>query len=263
MNQESIIKQGEAFYEAHLSHQQIDTPCTFCPDLTKEEAYAIQSVYVKALTEKQGYHISGKKVGLTSKAMQKLSNISEPDYGYMFHELGFFNGSSIPADKFIEPRVECEIAFKLCKDLNKGKVSVEEVLDATEYVIAAMEICDFRMFREKTQRTVMDSIADNAAFGGYVLGDVPVDPHKLDLAMIPFIFEFNNRQAEVSCGAAVYDHPAKSVAWLAETFYRVGDPLRAGELILSGSAVASLPVSAGDSLRCRMGQLGEVSCRFV
>jgi len=231
--------------------------------MTYDEAYAIQRVFVEKMVSTSGYHVSGKKVGLTSKAMRKLSNIYEPDYGIMFHELYYPNESKISCGTLIEPRVECEIAFKLNKSLDHGDVTREDVLDATEFVVCSMEICDFRMFRDKVQRRIQDSIADNAAFGAYVLGDVPFSPKTFDLSMIPFIFEVNNQQTEVSCGAAVFDDPVLSVAWLANTFYRLGNPLKSGEVILSGSAIASLPAAAGDYFRCRFGPLGEVSCQFV
>lgn len=263
MKKEDILKQGELFYHANETHEQIDPPCVQYPDMDYDDAYAVQSAFVDKLVREKGYHISGKKVGLTSKAMRKLSNINEPDYGYMFHELCYANDAQIPASKFIEPRVECELAFKLKKDLDHENITRQDVIDATEYVVTSMEICDFRMYRDKVQRLIYDSIADNAAFGAYVLGDVPFDPKTLDLGMVPFIFEVNNRQVEVSCGAAVYDDPALSVAWLANKFYQLGNPLKANEIILSGSAVASLPATAGDHFRCRFGKLGDVSCRFV
>ena len=129
--------------------------------------------------------------------------------------------------------------------------------------MACMEVVDFRIFRDKVQRLVQDSIADNAAFGAYILGDVPLKPGQVDLTLVPYIFEINHRQQEVSCGAAVYNDPAKSVAWLAERFTQLGNPLKAGEIILSGSAVSSVAVQAGDYLRCTFGPFGEVSCSFV
>ncbi len=262
MTKEEIRAMGEALYKAQMTHEQVDCPSVHYPDITYEEAYAIQNVLVEEM-RKSGMTLSGKKVGLTSKAMRKVSGINEPDYGYIFAELSFPNESEIPLSQFIAPRIECELAFKLKKDLDQENVTVEDVLAATEYVVPCLEICDFRIFRDKVQRIVKDSIADNAAFGGYVMGDNPIFVEGLDLSVVPYAFEVNNAQVEVSCGAAVYDDPALSVAWLANTFNRLGNPLRKGEIVLSGSAVASVPVKQGDHFRCKYGKLGEVSCKFI
>lgn len=262
MKQEEIICQGEGLYQAYITHQQVDPPSVTFPDISYEDAYAIQRVLVEKLRG-NGMTVSGKKVGLTSKAMRKTANIYEPDYGFAFAELGYPNESEIPTERYIAPRIECELAFKLKADLNKPAITKEDVMAATEYVVCCMEICDFRLFRDKVQRLVKDSIADNAAFGGYVLGDCPIDPTGVDLSLIPYEFEVNNRQTEVSCGAAVYDDPALSVAWLANTFYKLGEPLKRGEIILSGSAVSSVPAQRGDHFRCRFGSLDEVSCKFI
>lgn len=253
---------GEAFYRAYLSHQQIDVPSLTHPDISYEEAYAIQNVFVDRL-KKDGFTVSGKKVGLTSKAMREAANIYEPDYGYIFSEMAYENEVVLPYDNYIAPRIECELAFKLKADLDMPNVSLKDVIDATEYVVCCLEICDFRMYRDKVQRLVQDSIADDAAFGGYVLGDMPLLVKDRNLSLVPYIFTVNNRMVEASCGAAVYDNPALSVAWLANTFNKLNDPLRKGEIILSGSAVASVPVERGDHFRCTFGDFGEVSCTFA
>ncbi|MCR4672987.1 MAG: fumarylacetoacetate hydrolase family protein [Lachnospiraceae bacterium] len=262
MNKAEINMFGEAFYRACLSHQQIDVPSLTHPDISYEEAYAIQNVFVDFL-KKDGYTVSGKKVGLTSKAMREAANIYEPDYGYIFSEMAYENDSVLSFDNFIVPRIECELAFKLKKDLDMPNVTVKDVMEATEYVVACMEVCDFRLYRDKVQRLVQDSISDNAAFAAYVLGDMPVPVKDRDLSLVPYIFSVNNHVVEASCGAAVYDNPALSVAWLANTFNKLSDPLRKGEIILSGSAVASVAVQRGDHFRCGFGDFGEVSCTFV
>lgn len=262
MTKEQILSMGQALYQAFRTHQQVDCPSVHYKDVTYEEAYAIQRVMIEEM-KKSGMTVSGKKVGLTSKAMRRVSGINEPDYGFIFSDLSYSNESEIPFGSFIAPRIECELAFKLKADLDKKDISMQNVLEATEYVVPCLEICDFRIYRDKVQRLITDSIADNAAFGGYVLGDKPIPLAGVDLSLVPFAFEVNNVQTEVSCGAAVYDDPALSVAWLANTFCRVGDPLRRGEWVLSGSAVASVPAKQGDHFRCRYGSLGEVSCKFV
>lgn len=262
MNKQDIEKIGRQFYSATKTHQQIDPPSVAHPDISYEDAYAIQRVMIDEYL-KDGFTLSGKKVGLTSQAMRKASNINEPDYGYIFNELCFTNNSVLRMEDYIAPRIECELFFKLKNDLLGANITAEEVLSATEYIVCGMELVDFRLFREKFQRVIQDSIADNAAFGGYIMGDIPVGPYDLDLSLVPFIFEVNNKQVEVSSGAAVFDNPASSVAWLANRFNELGNPLKKGELILSGSAVASVPVKSGDFLCCDFGPFGSVMCSFV
>lgn len=262
MNQKEIEAFGHLLAQSSKTRQQVDQPSVTYPDITYEEAYAIQEVMVRELVE-GGFTISGKKVGLTSNSMRKAANIYEPDYGYIFHQKCYANGAVLPMEHFIAPRIECELAFRLKADLEGDQITPEQVIAATEYVVACIEVVDFRIFRDKVQRLVQDSIADNAAFGAYVLGDTPLPPDAEDLKLVPYIFEVNHQQTEVSCGAAVYDDPARSVAWLAQRFTALGNPLKKGELILSGSAVSSVPVKAGDHLRCGFGPFGEVSCMFV
>lgn len=262
LKQKFIEDFGLKFANNFFNHNQINPPSVVFPDISYEDAYAIQRCFIKHLIEK-GFNVSGKKVGLTSNAMRKTANIYEPDYGYIFSDLCYCNESEIPFSSFIQPRIECEIAFKLKKDLDKHNITREDVIDATRYVVCSMEICDFRIFRDKFQRKIQDSIADDAAFGGYILGDNPVAVSSYDLSTIPYEFYVNNKQVEVSCGAAVYNNPIDSVVWLANTFYKIGAPLKKEELILSGSAVASVPIRQGDNLRCKYGKLGEVSCTFI
>lgn len=262
MNQNDIEKLGHALSAAAKSHQQIDPPSVAHPGLSYEDAYAIQKVMIQDMLA-GGMTLSGKKVGLTSNAMRRAAKIYEPDYGYIFRETCYTNGAELALGQFIAPRIECELAFLLKKDLDGEHISKDQVLDSTEYIVACMEVCDFRIFREKFQRVVQDSIADNAAFAAYVLGDNPLKPYDTDLSLVPYIFEVNHTQVESSCGAAVYNDPALSVAWLAERFAQLGNPLKKGELILSGSAVESVAVKSGDYLRCSFGPFGEVSCSIV
>lgn len=262
MNQKEIEKIGYNLFQASKTHEQIDPPSVAHPDISYEDAYAIQQVMVRYMIA-DGYSLSGKKVGLTSNAMRRMANIFEPDYGYIFNEVCYPSGIELPASQFILPRIECELAFMLKEDLKGEHITKDQVLSATEYIVCCMEICDFRILREKYQRLIQDSISDNAAFGAYVLGDKPLKPYEVNLALVPYIFELNHKQVEVSCGAAVYNDPALSVAWLAERFAKLGNPLQKGEMILSGSAVASVPAKAGDYFRCSFGPFGDVDCSFV
>lgn len=260
MNAQQIEAVGAALFQATLNHQKIEAPVITYPDMCAGEAYAIQRVMVRAY-ERQGYHISGKKIGLTSAAMRKLAGIHEPDYGCLFHELRFDNGSKVQIDTFLEPSIEAELAFCLREDLTGGDITPEEVLDKTAYVTAALEIVDMRQdFRGKS---VMNSIADNACFGGYVLGDVALLPRAADLGLLGMVFYKNGDPIDSACGAAVMDHPAIAAAWLANKMVELGEPLRAGDLLLTGSFIQAIPVERGDTIRALFAHVGEVELSFI
>lgn len=261
MTKSQIIEQGKLHYQAALTKTPIAPPSRTYPNMDYEDAYSIASVMVGEYV-KAGHTIAGKKVGLTSKAMQRLAGISEPDYGYIFHSGAYTNESSVPWDSFVQPAIEAELAFMLKEDLNGEHITAEDVLAATEYVVPCLEIVDIRQSPIEN-RLIFDSIADNASYGGHVLGDIPILPNQVDLGLVGFTFECNNTQVEVSSGAAILDHPANSLAWLANKFMSLNDPLKKGELVLAGSAVAALPADRGDYFRCRYGKFGDVAVKFV
>lgn len=261
LTQEQIEEQGKLHFEAIRTRKLLTPPSYLYPDMGYDDAYAIASAMVKEY-QKAGFTASGKKVGLTSNVMRKHAGISEPDYGIIFHELCYSNESDVEFEKFAQPLIEAELCFKLSKDLQGESISVEQVLASTEYIVPALEIVDIRQKIDKP-RKIFDTVADNASFGAYVLGDTPIKPYQIDLGLVGFVFEHNNHQVEVSCGAAVLDHPAKSVAWLAKRFTQLGNPLKAGEMVMSGSAITILAAQKGDNFRCRYGRLGEVSANFV
>lgn len=261
MTEEQILEQGRIHYDSIINHVPVTPPSHLYPAIDDDDAYAIADEIVKHYIA-DGYTVSGKKVGLTSKAMRDLGGIYEPDYGVIFNELCYCNEGEIPAANFVQPAVEAEIGFKLKADLVGENITPEDVLRATEYIVPCLELVDVRQ-RMDVPRKVYDSIADNASFGAYVIGDTPIMPYEVDLGLIGYVYEHNNRQAEVACGAAVLDHPANAIAWLANKFMSKGDPLRAGEFVLSGSAITMQMAKAGDNFRCRYGRFGEVSVNFV
>lgn len=258
---EQVAEQGRLHMRAIQTKELLIPPSHIYPDMGYDDAYAIASAIVQEY-QKAGYTPSGKKVGLTSNVMRRYAGIDEPDYGIIFHELCFQNESDVPVSLFAQPSVEAELCFKLKHDLAGENITIEEVLAATEYIVPALEIVDIRQ-RMDVPRKIYDTVADNASFGAYVLGDRPIRPDEVDLGLIGFVFEHNNRQAEVSNGTAVMDHPAKAVAWLAERFTSLGNPLKAGEMVMSGSAVTMLSARQGDTFRCRYGRFGDVSVNFV
>jgi 2-oxo-hept-3-ene-1,7-dioate hydratase len=261
MTKENIKEQGLAHYKATLDRVLVTPPSYLYPDIDYDDAYAIASAMVDEYI-KAGYTPSGKKVGLTSNVMRKAAGINEPDYGVIFHELCYTNESVLQFEQFAQPAIEAELCFKLKDDLIGPNVTMEQVLAATEYVVPSLEIVDVRQ-KNNGPRKIFDTVADNASFGAYVLGDNPIKPYQVDLGLIGFVFERNNRQVEVACGAAVLDHPANAVAWLANKFTELGNPLRKGETVMSGSAITVLNAVISDNFRCRFGKFGEVSVSLV
>ena len=229
-------------------------------DLNIAQAYQIQLAIIRGRL-KEGRRVVGKKIGLTSKAMQDMLGVGESDYGHLLDDMVVLNGQPVAVDKLLQPRCEGEIAFLLRRDLKGPGVTVADVLAATEAVIPALEIVDSRIrdWRIKIQ----DTIADNAASARVVLGDKLTPVHDLDLRLVGMVLMKNGQVAATGAGAAVLGHPAASVAWLANKLLEFDIPLKAGEIILSGSLTAAPPVAAGDYFRADFDRLGSVSAYFV
>lgn len=236
------------------------------PDITIEDAYAIQRAWV-AQKIADGRKLIGHKIGLTSRAMQVSSNISEPDYGALLDDMVFSEGTDIPSERFIVPRLEVELAFILGKPLKGPDCSIFDVYDATEYVIPALEIIDARIQQVDQQtgvtRKVFDTISDNAANAGVVTGGRPIRPMDLDLRRVSAILYRNGVIEESGVAAAVLNHPAKGVAWLANRLAAYDVGLEAGQLILGGSFTRPVAVRPGDTFHVDYGDLGAIACRFV
>ncbi len=230
------------------------------PDITPAEAYQIQLVTIQRKLE-QGYRVVGKKIGLTSQAMQKLLGVDQPDYGHLLDDMVVENGGEIPFHKVLQPRVEGEIAFVLKRDLTGPRVTELDVLQATDYVLPALEIVDSRIADWKI--TLPDTIADNASSGLYVLGGKPVSVDKVDLAQIGMVLYKNGEIVNTGVGAAALGNPATCVAWLANKLFEFGIVLKAGEVVLSGALSAAANAAPGDHFQARLAHLGEVSVRFT
>ncbi|GEL94642.1 2-oxo-hept-4-ene-1,7-dioate hydratase [Cellulomonas composti] len=230
------------------------------PDATVEDSYAIQSVWRdKALAS--GRRLVGRKIGLTSRAMQQATGITEPDYGVMFDDTVWANGAVIPFDAYSNVRIEVELAFVLSAPLEGPHCTLFDVLRATEYVTPALEILNSHI--ELEGRTIVDTIADNAAYGGVVLGGSPARPDDVDLRWVSALLYRNETIEETGVAAGVLNHPATGVAWLANKLHQHGARLEAGETILAGSFTRPVWVSRGDSVLCDYGPLGTISCRFL
>lgn len=251
---------------AERSREQIGQLSLERPEITIEDAYAIQRTWVEQKLA-DGRKLVGHKIGLTSRAMQVSSNISEPDYGALLDDMLFDEGTDIPFQRFIVPRVEVELAFILGKPLRGPHCTLFDVLAATDYVIPALEIIDARIQQVDPQtqatRKVFDTISDNAANAGVVLGGKAVRPYDLDLRRVPAILYRNGVIEESGVSAAVLNHPAKGVAWLANKLAAHDVTLEAGQIILGGSFTRPVAARPGDTFHVDYDQLGSIACRFV
>jgi 2-oxopent-4-enoate/cis-2-oxohex-4-enoate hydratase len=256
-----INELGDELYQALSQRQMIDPLTEREPEITIEDAYHISLRMVNRRVE-AGESIIGKKIGVTSKAVQNMLNVHQPDFGYLTDRMVFGNGDEMPVSELLmQPRAEGEIAFMLKRDLFGPGVTNADVLRATEAVIPCFEIVDSRIRDWKIK--IQDTVADNASCGLFVLGDNAVDPRKVDLATAGMVVEKNGELLSTGAGAAALGSPVNCVAWLANTLGRFGIPLKAGEVILSGSLVPLEPIQAGDSMRVDIGGIGSASVRFT
>jgi len=251
--------------EAEKGRAQIRQFSLEYPQITMDDAYAIQQEWV-AIKVGAGRRIKGHKIGLTSKAMQYSSNISEPDYGSLLDDMFFFDGAELPFKRFIVPRVEVELAFVLSKPLQGPDCSIFDVLNATDYVVPAIEIIDARIHQvdpeTKETRKVFDTISDNAANAALVIGGRPFKPLDADLRWISAICWRNGSIEESGVAAAVLNHPANGVAWLANKLAPHNVSLAAGEIILGGSFTRPVNAKQGDTFHVDYGPYGSISCYF-
>ena len=235
-------------------------------EMTVDDGYAIQKAWV-ALKCAAGRKVVGHKIGLTSRAMQMAAQISEPDFGALLDDMVFAAGD-IPFKRFIAPMVEVELAFVLNRDLRGPNVTLEEVLSATQYVVPAIEIIDARIERQdrttKTMRRVFDTISDNAANAGIVLGTQRVKPDAVDLRWTGAIMSKNGGVEETGLAAGVLGHPAIGIAWLANKLSVHGESLIAGEILLAGSFTRPVLAVAGDRFSVDYGAtFGTIDFEFV
>ncbi|EYS96831.1 2-oxo-hepta-3-ene-1,7-dioate hydratase [Cupriavidus sp. SK-4] len=264
-DQSTIQHIAEQLEMAEASRQQISQLSASYPDMTVDDSYAIQSAWT-ALKHASGRRSIGAKVGLTSRAMQAAVGIDEPDFGVLLDDM-LLPDNVVPASRFIEPRVEVELAFVLERDLCGPGIGACQVLDATAYVMPALEFIDARIQRidPVTGRTrrVLDTIADNAANAALMLGGNPIRPGSVDLRWCGALLSRNGLIEETGIAAGVLNHPANGVAWLANRLAREGRKLSAGDIVLSGSFTRPLLLAAGDVVHADFGRLGSLSFRLA
>ncbi len=252
---------AEQLYEAEKGVTPVEPLTVTWPGLTIEQAYAIQLDGVAIRRERDLRKVVGKKIGLTSIAMQKLIGVNEPDYGHLFDSMLVREGEPVPCSRLLLPKVEGEVAFVLKRRLKGPGVTIADVLRATEGVMASIEIVDSRVRDWKIK--LEDSVADNASSARFVVGSRLVDPAGIDLRLVGMVLEKNGEVVNTGAGAAVLGHPAASVAWLANKIGEFGIALEEGEIILSGALTAAVDARAGDSFLISFGGLGTVGVRFV
>jgi len=264
MTPDEHAEAAKALFEADENRKQIGLLSLKYPKIDMADSYAIQSLLVnnKILA---GNEVIGWKIGLTSKAMQNALNINTPDSGVLLSDMVFENGSTIPANRFIQPRIEAEIAFVMKSDL-RGKASRLDVLSATEYVCPSIEILDTRVLRfdPKTGKTriVFDTISDNAANAGIVLGNKRHDPEDIDLRWVGAIVSRDGEVEETGLGAGVLNDPVMGIAWLAERLGKYDQKIRKGDVVLSGSFIRPIECPSGTSILADFSDFGSVNLNF-
>ncbi len=265
MRQDEIRAAAKALFEAEKSRRQIGILSLEYPGMTMQDAYDIQAELVRQKLE-AGRTIKGWKIGLTSKAMQDALKIDIPDSGILFDDMFFDDGATIPGERFIQTRIEAEIAFIMKAPLEGPEISREDVIAATEFIAPSLEILDTRIRRvdpaSGATRKIFDTIADNAANAGIVLGR---ERHRLqdqDLRWVGAIVQRNGEVEETGLGAGVLNDPLMAIVWLANRLAKYGQHISAGDTVLSGSFIRPVEARAGDEIFADFGAFGSVRCLF-
>lgn len=251
---------------AEESGQQIALLTLAHPEMTMDDAYAVQAALTRAKLA-AGRKVIGWKIGLTSKAMQYALNIDIPDSGILFDDMAFASGATVPAGRFIQPRIEAEIAFVMKDALAGANVTRADVIAATDYVAPSIEILDTRIVRVDPEtgrtRSVLDTISDNAANAGIVLGPQrhAIDAH--DLRWVGVITSRNGEVEETGLGAGVLNDPVESVVWLARRMAQYGQTIEPGQVILSGSFIRPVECPPGTRIHADFGPFGSVEIGFA
>lgn len=250
---------GDALFEALQSGQPTAKISALEPDSDIEDAYRIQLRMLERRIA-AGDQVIGKKIGLTSRAIQDALGVYQPDFGQLTAQMHYEDGATIDLGTLMQPRLEGELAFRLKEDLIGPGITTTDVIRATEYVTPCFEIVDTRF--QDWQIKIQDTVADNASCGVFVLGAAKADPRDLDLSLAGMVIQKNGEVVATGAGAAVQGSPVMAVAWLANTLGRLGIPLKAGEIILSGAQAPLLTVEDGDHFTCEIAGVGSCDIRF-
>ena len=259
MDQNRMKALAEMLLTAEQSRKPISPLTESDPGISVDDAYRVQLLIMEK-KKAHGQVAVGKKIGITSLAMQSMLGVKEPDYGHILNGMVAMEGEKIPTADLIQPRIEGELAFVLKEDLQGPGVTLTEVIRCSEGVIPALEIIDSRIVDWKIK--LADTVADNASSARIVLGGMITPLNALDLRTVGMVLEKNGEVTATAAGAAVLGHPAQAVAWLANKLAVYAIPLRQREVILSGSLTAAVPVGSGDFIRADFGSLGDVKIKF-
>lgn len=259
-NRTELAKLVDTLAQAKESRKPCAPLTEIFPALTLPEAYSVSEITLTNWLRQGKGRLTGKKIGLTSRAVQKQLGVAEPDFGYLTSEMNLPMGESVSRSSLLQPKVEGEVAFVLKRDLVGPGLTVADVIRATEFVLPCIEVIDSRVKDWKIK--IQDTVADNASSAKYVLGTKPTRLGALDLRQSGMALRINGEVVSTGCGAACLDHPALAVAWLANTLGAHGVSLKAGEVILSGAFGPVMPVSAGDHVEVSISGLGSVHCFF-
>ena len=263
----TLRRLAQQLEDSERTHVQIRPYSIEHENFSIADAYAVQAAWVKLKLDSGQRSVKGHKIGLTSRAMQTNSGINEPDSGILLDNMFYYDGAEIPMSTLIMPRIEVELAFMLGRDLKGPDCTIFQVLDAADYVIPALEIIDSRFYMTpdpvtKKTRKVMDTIADNACNAAIVMGGRPVKPNEHDLRWVSALLYKNAVIEESGVAAAVLNHPANGIAWLANKIAPNGEHLKKGQIVLAGSFTRPVFANAGDVFHVDYGPLGSISCQF-
>jgi 2-oxo-hept-3-ene-1,7-dioate hydratase len=265
MTPEDIADAARRLVEEERTRRQIGLLSRHFPAMTLDDAYAVQAAYVARRLAEPGRRRIGWKIGLTSRAMQSALGIATPDSGVLLDDMAFEDGATIPRGRFIAPRIESELAFVFRAPL-RGPVTPAQVLDAAAWVVPALEILDTRILRTDPEtgraRTIVDTVADNAANAGIVAGGRPMRPEALDLHWCGTIVARNGTVEETGLGAGVLNDPLRGIAWLSARLAAYGARIEPGEVVLSGSFIRPVECPPGTTIHADFGPLGTLAAHF-
>ncbi len=258
--QTNLIEAAAALAKARAERKPCGRVSELHDVLTLDAAYAVQEINTRAAIE-SGRRLVGRKIGLTSLAVQQQLGVDQPDFGMLFADMEYHDGDTLDCSRLIQPKAEGEIAFVLGRDLPNEDTTLGELLRAVAYMLPALEIVDSAIADWRI--TLIDTVADNASSGLYVLGKHPVRLNAQDLELEGMLLRQNGSLVSSGVGAACLGNPINACLWLARTMAEAGRPLQAGDVLLSGALGPMVAVGPGDTLHMRLTRLGEVSCRFA
>ncbi|MBS0418760.1 MAG: fumarylacetoacetate hydrolase family protein [Proteobacteria bacterium] len=251
---------AERLRRAESEHAPCDPVRSLLPDGDVASAYAVQQINVNRAVE-SGRRIVGLKIGLTAKSVQRQLGVNQPDYGVLFSDMAVATGERISLRRVLQPKAEAEVALVFDRDLKQEDATITDLIGATAYALPAIEIVGSRIARWDIR--IVDTIADNASSGAFVLGTTPRRLEQLDLRLCGMALFRRGAPVSVGAGAACLGHPLNSALWLARTMAKAGRPIAAGDVVLTGALGPMVPVAAGDVLEARIEGLGSVTAAFA